>query len=126
MGRCGRSMARSTAGPAESFGSNPQARRTGTTARKEHGEKEMTKNVTPHWNWRTIKSAVETTAQPCPPKASRLLSRRPPCTHGAPACAFAEADAAVTESGRMREHDCLGDGVHAALDEAGQIWLRTQ
>ena len=26
----------------------------------------------------------------------------------------------------MREHDCLGDGVHAALDEAGQIWLRTQ
>ena len=76
----------------------------------------MTKNVTPHWNWRTIKSAVETTAQPCPPKAS----------HGAPACAFAEADAAVTESGRMREHDCLGDGVHAALDEAGQIWLRTQ
>ena len=26
----------------------------------------------------------------------------------------------------MREHDYLGDGVHAALDEAGQIWLRTE
>jgi hypothetical protein len=76
----------------------------------------MTKNVTPHWNWRTIKSAVETTAQPCPPKAS----------HGAPACAFAEADAAVAESGRMREHeDYIGDGVFASV-EHGMIWLRTE
>jgi hypothetical protein len=86
----------------------------------------MTKNVTPHWNWRTIKSAVETTAQPVSAKGVATVVAAPPYTHGAPACAFAEAEAAVAESGRMREHDYLGDGVYAALDEAGQIWLRTQ
>ena len=26
----------------------------------------------------------------------------------------------------MREHDYLGDGVHAALDEAGQIWSQRE
>jgi hypothetical protein len=42
----GRPMARSTARTPQPLGSNPPARRDGdTAARKEHGEKEMTKNA---------------------------------------------------------------------------------